>query len=500
MDVIRAFAAAIDRAAGDEIDGILEHHFYRILLIDPAHLDRAFASMPPGWVEGHPRRELWRALTASLGAGRQIPTPVLERFAAFVRHDETARPADALVLMHVRLAELIAHGWGDRTSPLVEQISATARAAEDRTGLADVLPVLFALCAVARVLADADTEAAAALLDAQRWASLGEEGHPALPHVNAHLAVWCALEERYVEAALLLEDPRPPQVRGTLAHRYRSVALIARALVAVGSLDADEAERSIALIDEPTATGEFEWLVLHAKARVAALQNRPWDMIHVIGTTLGMQQARYPPASNIGAVLRADLAHLSQIADDARASERVLSTPGLREENRCVAESRVRQALVRGRPAEALSLLEDRLWDGFALSHHPRGAVLRASAELAARGDVTEGTLGAAAAVVRSHGSFVALTEATPALRPRLLPLLDVAPDEVPQLWTCTERIRLTRREQQVLRVLGTHVAIPDIAAALYVSEAAAAASLKTLYRKIGARTREEALWLAGAE
>ncbi|MFZ8758650.1 helix-turn-helix transcriptional regulator [Microbacterium sp. HMH0099] len=497
MDIISELARAIDRADLNRIEALWERHFYRLLLQDPALVDRAMASLPSEWLAEHPRREMWRALTGALGEGRQIPTPVLERFAAFVRHDASARPADGLILLHVRLGELISHGWGERTSALIDEIHLAVEAAEDRAGLTDILPVLFILCAVARMLAHEEPAAVEVLWEAAHWASVGE-GHPALASVHAHLALWHVLEERFVEAARLLGDPAPAPAAGTLAHRYQSVGFVVRALIAVGELDPGSARRWIARVDEPTVTGELEWLVLHARSRAALLEKEPWEAIHAIRTTLSTSYDRFPPGSFSGSLLRADLAQLTQIAGDLRSAERVLRAPGMREGNLAIDVSRARQALLRGRPDDALTILRSPMRDGFTPAHFPSGVVLAASAEQEVGGEVREETLDAAAAVVRAHGAPAALTEATPPVRELLLPRVGVEAAVVPQLWECAARVRLTRREQQVLRVLRAHSSLSDIAAALFVSEDTAAASLKALYRKLGAHTREEALWLAG--
>jgi DNA-binding NarL/FixJ family response regulator len=96
----------------------------------------------------------------------------------------------------------------------------------------------------------------------------------------------------------------------------------------------------------------------------------------------------------------------------------------------------------------------------------------------------------------RAYGGLV---QAPPALRELLLPRLDADLDDAPVAFTYPNPVKLTRREREVLRALRGTSTIGEVASDLHVSPNTAKTHIQALYRKLGAHSRDEALWLGDA-
>lgn len=500
MKVIRALQDALEHQAWDDVDEILDGHFFRCLILDPDLLDRVFAAVPAEWYDTHPRHGMSRAIAdAARHPLGLIDDTAQARFHRWVQRQSRPLTRDVLGSHQAKLRAVVAHGWYDKASLLVDDVLATIRAAHATTaGFADVLPSVYIRCGVAKMLAGDTETAATCFSEALHWAQTNE-AHPYTRFARAHLALSHALDERYADAARLLDADDPPAAPDTMAHRLGAAGLFARILIALADLDTREARRLLSRIDRGILTTELGWISLHARAAAAIADGDPWEAIHAINTELVTNVARHSPCSFSGALLRADLVALYQSADDLRAAERVLATAALLRREGAVVVPLARQALLRGRPEQALAVLhqnEVSELTSIPARHTPSGAVLYASAELAASSSVAETTLRLAATAVTHHAAPSALTHATPELRERLLPLVRVDPTRVPTPWRFRPRVRLTRREREVLRALESRATLTEVASALHVSVNTAKSHVRALYRKLGAHTRDEAIWL----
>nr|WP_228502077.1 helix-turn-helix transcriptional regulator [Plantibacter sp. VKM Ac-2885] len=79
-------------------------------------------------------------------------------------------------------------------------------------------------------------------------------------------------------------------------------------------------------------------------------------------------------------------------------------------------------------------------------------------------------------------------------LRQRLLPLVGTWVGTVPQPWVHSDRVKLTPRELEILGALRVHRTIKEVATDLHVSPNTAKTHVRTLYRKLGVHSREDAL------
>ncbi|WP_295839909.1 LuxR C-terminal-related transcriptional regulator [uncultured Microbacterium sp.] len=501
MHRTRALQHALDHEEWERVDELLDANFYRYLATEPAVLNRVFDALPEEWFDAHPRH----AMSAAIAAAVDRPGMVLKResvtaFRRWVESQPTPAARDVLGVQQAELRELLAHGWYQNASRLVDGILHTIRTGPQcPQGLGDVMPSVLLRCGLAKLLAANLTAAAECFADAVRWGTLTEE-HPLAPYAREHLALVHALEERYTDAVALL-SPETPALRrpGTLQYHYEPAGILARVLISTAALDVDAAAEQLQHIDDAIVEGDLGWVAMHTRTRVALMRGGQWDLIHRINTLLATGSNRTSPETIAGSVLRADLAGLYQSVDDLRAADSVLGSAGLLDRPGSLVIPLARQALLRGKPKQALSLLrqnEHTRPETTPSRHLPTGAVLYATAELAASGDVSPTTLQLAATAVNHHGAYSALTHASRGLRERILPLTSLDSAAIPEPWSYRDRAKLTPREREVLAALHAHATINDVAAALHVSPNTAKTHVRALYRKLGAHSREEVLWL----
>ncbi|MBF4636299.1 helix-turn-helix transcriptional regulator [Agreia pratensis] len=502
MNVSDALGSALDGDDWQAVNRLIDDHFFRLLFTQPDLLLQAFDTAPPQWYADHPRNlmsstiaELVRKSTSTLDLTR------VQAFRDWVESQPSPAMRDVLGIQMVKLRDLVAHGWFADASALADGVLNMIRTAPEREeGLRDVQPQVLLSCGVAKLLNGEVDAAAPFFSEAIRWSTIGDE-HPFAVYAREHLALVHALEERYAEASALLgEQPAMLSPSNTLQHVYEPAGLLARLLVAAASLDSAGLGRGLDELDSSVYDGDLGWIALHARSLLALIDGNPLSAIHRIHTVLSTTAHRTPPATLAGSVLRADLAALYQAAGDLRAAEKMLSSPsrGPHSSRPGVVIPTARQALLRGRPNLALSLLQQDERSDTVMTpgrYTPSGAVLYASAELAVTGTLGASALELAVTTVNHHRAHGALMNASPELRQLLFGQIDYA-FEVPQPWVYRARIKLTPREQEILRALQTHPTINMVAASLHVSPNTAKTHIRALYRKLGAHTRDEAIWL----
>lgn len=481
----------------EAVNRLLDEHFETYLFTSPDLLDRIFEAAPEQWFERHPRHLMSQALTA---AARRpvmlIDDHVQRRFSSWVESQHPAAVRDLLTLRHVIIRALLTAGRYIDAAASADETLELISTTEDITGFQDVLPLVLILCGTAKLLT-ADVHAAIGIYsEALRWATMHTE-HPAARYAREHLALAYSLVEQYRQANTLLAgsdtELHPP---GTVRFHFQRPGLLSRVLVIAGTASPN---RQPAIQQFPGAASDpWWWVPAHANAITAILTGQQWASITEIGQLLVSDRVRSGPDSLAGAVLRADLATLHQSVGDLRQAHRVLNRPGLAADWSGVHLARARQEWLQGHPENTLTLLQEEDADtSIPLWQHAGAAVLYAEAELATSGSVSDQTLHAAASVVNTSGARSCLAQASTALRTLLTPLLDKPTDDIPIRFTPRPRPRLTRREREVLESLTEHSTIPELAHALHVSPNTIRSHLKALYQKLGAHSREEALWFA---
>ncbi|PPF91266.1 hypothetical protein C5C03_00100 [Clavibacter michiganensis] len=500
-------ALELSLSAGDW-EGVAAHldsSFYRLLIVAPDSLTRVFESAPRDWLERDPRSAHFCALFRAVqNCGQVLDPTAFHRFEGWVSAQANPTARDRLGLEAERLRQMLARGWFTGAASLTDEILVEmSRPMGVAMDLDDVAPVVIRLCGVAKLLVGSLDAAASCFSEAVKWSS-DPMAHPMSRFAKEHLALVHALEERYAAARHLVSGQHVSRSSpGTVTYLYESAGILARALVAMATMDFDECHRLLAQIDMSMSSGHFGWVALHVRAKMALLDGGFWPAIHDIATYLVQESHRTHPGTFAGSTLRADLVALYQAVGDLAAAEQVLGHPALPTGVRSIVMSRARHSMMRGRPYEAVRMLRQPCGGaGTAVPVRgaPSGAVLYAAAELAASGKMPPSLLEFVASSIDHHEAYEALAHASPALQDALRPRLRRELPVIPTPWAYRDRVKLTSRERQVLQALREHPTVSLVAAALHISPNTAKCHVRSLYRKLGAHTRDEALWLGNDE
>ncbi len=277
---------------------------------------------------------------------------------------------------------------------------------------------------------------------------------------------------------------------------------IARAFIALEEFDLDEADRRVRILDPHRETIEHWSLLTHLDVVIGLLRGTPAASLLALQNTVRTQARRHSASSFVTDRMRHTfvLAHLAN--DDAVAAERSLGAGN--GDRHAVSSARI--ALARGLPDDALRMLQGQSVS-YRSSRSRAESQLVATAALALLGDDERTRQAADAAVTFLEDrqqmlavAFVprpalsALVEAlhrvgATATAERLRPVIEHA-----FIRGALPGIRLSPREAEVARRLATHEAVAEIAASLSVSPNTVKTQLRSLYRKLGATSRQEAL------
>ncbi|MBF4514122.1 hypothetical protein ITJ66_16675 [Plantibacter sp. VKM Ac-2885] len=493
-DLVRAAA----REDWETVSQLLDASFYRYLFEDAAAVQSVLDRAPHQWFEEYPRLLLSRAIVDAVCKSRRVVNgEAAAPYQAWVAAQDAHAPRDVLACRLERLRVLIAHAWyRDASNEVDATLQYLQSAPFDAAGLPDIMPAVLLGCGIGKLLAGELDAAASCFIEVTRRSS-SEPEHPYATFGREHLALAHALNERYSQAAELLPEDFIRSEPGTLKYLREPAGVVARLLVAVGTLDLQTADAILQQIDGTIRDAEFGWMVIHAEAMLALAHEAPWDAAHRVTMHLEVDSLRTAPASFGGAVLRADLVGLFQAAGDLRAADRVLGTKGLLIPQSHVVVAQARQSMLQGRPESVLQLLqqeESRHGSTAAVRFRPSGAVIYGAAELAMGERGSRCAIHLAASAVTHDGARWALMAAPTELRQRLLPLVGTWVGTVPQPWVHSDRVKLTPRELEILGALRVHRTIKEVATDLHVSPNTAKTHVRTLYRKLGVHSREDAL------
>jgi DNA-binding CsgD family transcriptional regulator len=495
--------AALGSSNWDQVNALLNEGFFRYIFTAPDLLQRVFESAPLEWFDRHPRQVMSRAILAATRQPVMLIDPEAQtKFCQWVQSQDAPSTRDVLGVQQAGMRALLAAARYRDAARAADDALDLINRAPDTHGFHDVIPSVLIRCGTAKLLA-ADLDAAVMFFsEAVRWASARYE-HPIARYAREHLALAYALTERYRQADDLLRDgPDTLFDPGTAHYHFQSAGILARLLVALSGPHVAEPMPLLALLDKPLLSGDWWWVAVHVRAVAALSTGDRWAMIHESDHHLLTQRARAMPETIAGTMLRADLAGLYQAVGDLRAADHVIRTRGLRHGQPSMVVAAARQELLRGQPKRALAVLRADEANGSAnvpARRQPTGAVLYAAAEHGVTGSVSETTLAAAATAMNHRRAYGGLVQAPPALRELLLPRLDIDLDDAPVAFTYPNPVKLTRREREVLRALRGTSTIGEVASDLHVSPNTAKTHIQALYRKLGAHSRDEALWLGDA-
>ncbi|SKA79846.1 regulatory protein, luxR family [Agreia bicolorata] len=498
--MVEDLARAAAREDWESVGALLKSSFCRYLYEDAGAVEEVLARAPDTWFEKNPRRALARAQVEAVRHSRGVvDRNAVAPYQAWVGAQCEPAPRDVLVCRLERLRLFLLHArYGDASNDIDATIRYVTSVPLDAEGMPDVMPAVLLGCGVGKLLAGELDSAASCFSETIRWAS-SEPQHPYVSFGRGHLALVHALNERYNQAAALLPEHFVRAEPGTVQHLREQAGLLARLLVSIGTLDSGGADEVFRQIDESVRDGELGWILLHAEAMRGLVDERPWPAAHRLMMYFEVEPRRTGQASFAGAVLRADLASLYQAAGDLRAADRVLGTAWLPPEQPHLVVTRARQAMLQGQPEAAMALLdrEEATHSSTAAARfRASGAVLYASSEFALGERGNSSAMRLAASSLEHDGALLALMAAPPAIRGRLFALAGRDEMRIPQPWTFQSRVRLTPRELEIFEALRKYRAVKEIAAALHISPNTAKTHVRALYRKLGAHSREDALWI----
>jgi DNA-binding NarL/FixJ family response regulator len=479
----------------DEVDRVLSEHFYFYLFEHPDLLDDAFEAAPPDWYERHPRNVMSRAIaSAARGPMMLVDDRSAQAFKAWVQAQEHLPVRDLLGIQQPGMRALLATGRYSDAAAKADEALRLIHSSDDMSGFPDILPPVLLRCGTAKLLAGELDDAIAVYSEALHWATVNFE-HPWARYTREYLAFAYALAEQYRLAGELLRDAGTGEAvgPGSLGYHYQEPGLLALALVRAGGSAGDPAPRPVFA----ERSGPLWWVPLHVRAISALMSGEPWPIIHELSQVLIAERVRSGSRTLVGAILRSDLATLQQSVGDLRHAQGLLERPGLSTKWPGVHLARARQEWLEGRPDAAAAMLHDH--DPGAelpLALQAQGAVLYAEAELSASGSVSDSVVAFTASALNDTDALLGLTQASPLLRGHLAPKTRSVVDAIPVRFTAKTRLRLTRREQEVLAALADKLSIQEIAGRLHVSANTVKTHVRGLYQKLGAHNRDEALWL----
>lgn len=491
--------AALESHDWDEVNHRLNESFYFYLFVDPEALSRVFSSAPRDWYDRFPRHVLSRSVFEAVRRHRVLlDDDSVRRFSAWVDSQDNPATRDVLGVQQAGMAALLAAGRYREAAVAADRAVELVRNASDLGGFHDVLPTVMLRCGTAKLQVGSLRQALTLFSEALHWARVRGE-HPWAQYAREHMALARALMEQYDQALPLLDtDAVPRSEPGTLRFHYQHAGALARALISAGSGQAGELPPGFVDARALENLGDWWWVAVHMRARAALIAGHQWQAIQEIRDRLLAEGHRAHPSTVAGAALSCDIATLRQSVGDLTGAQRILDNAHLAIAWPEVTITRARQHWLAGRTGAALETLNR---GGLAREESttiaiPSTAVLHAQIELSHYGRVSEGVLRAAATAINASGSHASVTQASFTLRSLLQPHLEMPVDSVPIRFTARERIRLTRREQEMLIALDGDKSIPELARDLHLSVNTVKTHFRSLYRKLGAHSRDEAIHL----
>lgn len=505
MTATSDLADAARRGLWQRVDELLNENFYTYLLTDRDGLLEVLATLRDDWFAEYPRHRMSKELALASGPMQLLSDSVKNDFMAWVRSQETPAARDRLALHTLELRTMLATGSYHRAASKADEVHELVETATDTGGFYDVLPSVFLRTGQTKLQVGDLAAASDAFSRAHRWAN-SRRIHPADRFIRSHLALVDALHGDLTLAQAWL----PPLEGGDAAdeeghgHQLKTAELLIRALVSVCGGSASEAKAALDRIAYERSTSDLWWVGTHARALYDLQWGEPRRGIARLEQALRNNRLGGAPTLLAGQLLRADLASLYQIVEELDAADRVLRTPGLDgnhgEAHVLVRAARARQSLLTGRPAQAAVSVESTS-AGHGGGLDPVVSVLHAAIEHAESGGATERTVARAADHIRSSGAMYALQEAIEPTRDRIVRRLGMSysPPRSEYPYRGVISVDLSQREQEVLSALARLDSVAAIAAALHLSVNTVKTYKRSLYRKLGARNRAEALEYARA-
>ncbi|MBF4619520.1 helix-turn-helix transcriptional regulator [Clavibacter sp. VKM Ac-2873] len=502
VEIETLWMSAAEEGRWADLEMLADTRFFRDLLVNQPAVERALQLMPDERLHAHPRYLVARDLAHARGRSLAMLTGIsTQAYVRWVGAQQRPATRDVIAVLCAHIQDLNVLGRFAESAALVDEICVKVDEADDRDGFPDILPEVFILGGLSKLLAGHRHEAAALFEEGYRW-SRDWGWHPAGVHLGNMIALAHALCHDYVRAADAIADwaGTRPHEPGVLADVYASVGILARGLIAVGAVDLDGLDAVIAAVDEPIRQSSLWWIAVHLVAQRALLSGNARDGARELERTLTGHRSLSRPAAYAGEQLRADLADLYEASGDLAAAQDVLNTPGLSVHCGPMVDPLVRLEILRGDQPRAERHLDEALQRrGPRAPTYPSWEVLQLAIShmsVAAEPPADQTEIAQLECLVRRTGAVNALVNAPSGLREALSGRLGL-PRVSTEVFPVPRVVQLTRREREVLEALHRYANAGDIAAALHISRNTAKTHMASVYRKLGVHTRQQALKFA---
>ncbi|WP_353114607.1 helix-turn-helix transcriptional regulator [Microbacterium sp.] len=499
-EIVREIRRLVDAQDWDGLVPLTEKYVQRVGLARPDVWPEVFAAFPREWLLAHPRQRYFAAVYQAVTGRYSVPDgEELAEYARWVESQEHPLPRDTILLEASRLQYVRLLGLFDEAPAVLERIERLTVEADDYRGLDDIMPSVYIPMGTTRLFLGDVRGAISAFAEARRWSSIGPP-HPAYDHASNYLALALHLSGDPVLAASV-QAPwagRRRHPMGSYAYVYEGASLMLPAFAALARLDAEGLERAIGGFDAGIDDDELWWVAAHLRARHALYWGDPAVAAERLEHLLDEKAVMAPPRTLIRTVLLADLSDLYQAQGDLHRAVDAHREPSV--EHPLAVLSRARLQMLLGDAPAARALLPVDAPDGLPRATAPGSwLALRAALDRVSDDDDADRFAVAAAAAVRRRGDLQAIMEADPRTRELIIGSGIVAKD-LPDRPYAAGGFRLTDREIEVLSALRVHESVKATAEALFLSVNTVKSHLRTVYRKLGVRTREEALRRAGLQ
>ncbi|PTR21845.1 LuxR family maltose regulon positive regulatory protein [Rhodococcus sp. OK519] len=508
-DIASGLAYAVEAENWDLALDLINDHWVGLVDCHFGQLRSTLRRLPSDRLDAYPAIKAGRDLFVLLGAQPTIPADALpNQPAALEQLGTTEKARDALSVGCVQTMMLRLGGEHERAAALARRLTHLVRGALDTRpdDIAGQLPVMRLQWGITYELAGAFSESAVELRLAHRGALAQGVGFVARNAAGNSAMNWAVIgEPRRAEEWLELEDAHPDP-DGWLEPMVKVGGLVARALVAIDRLDVATADRWLDELGEASERAELWPFITLAHCHHALATGQAYTGMAVLQRAITSHAAILRPDSLIATVMVALEIELRLALGEGNRALSMLGERSLDEPVLIIAAARTH--LLTGNPSTALALCRKCDWFSYpftrnqleallietaahrALSEH--AAAARAWAQAAAIADRT-GLLGTLATVPRAL-----LVELDGAAQTRSTAVAAFLASDAREIFpAAVHHVELTERERAVLAELAKGLSTLEIARTLFVSTNTVKSQLRTLYRKIDAHSRDEALEIA---
>lgn len=505
-EIVAALSYAVEARAWDLVTDLLERNWVRLVGSHFTLLRETLQEIPDEVAARRPELRAGREMFALFGAHQTLTANTLPGDPeALDALGATPEVLDLLLIGSIRSFMLRLAGEHDRAADATARLTQLTRSALEHRpdDITAQLPILRLQWGITYQLAGRFPESAGELRLAHRGALAQQNGFVARNAAGNSAMNYALLGEiRQAEDWIALEDAHPDP-HGLLEPMVKVGGLVARTLVAIERLDTVAARRYLDELGEGSEREELWSLIVYAHCRYALATGQAYTGMAVL------QRAIAARAS----VLRAD-ASITGVLTTLEMELRLALGEGNRVRAAVEAhESRTPLALVTaarahlltGSPAAAVALCRGVDWLGYS---YPRTQLEALLVEAAARRALGEN---AAAARVWEHaveiadrtgllGTFATLPREVvagldAAARVRSTAVTAFLASDTREIYpAAAHHVVLTERERAVLAELAEGLPTVEIARRLFVSTNTVKSQLRSIYRKIDAHSREEAL------